>query len=223
MGVAPPSFNSPAQFTVRASSVPPSAEVFLPLPVPREQIKIAYEFRTTWLASSLSALRERGHGDRYFSELPRKYHSLVESSVVGEWVPIEVAMAHYEACERLGLSNAEITEISTTVTQRVHGSTLHVITRLAKQAGLTPWTLLGQLHRLWDRVWVGGGVCVYKLGPKEALVEIVGWPLARYGYIRVALPAMAWGLTELFARKVFSHNVPEHAGDDCAGIRLSWV
>ena len=39
--------------------------------------------------------------------------------------------------------------------------------------------LFGQIDRLWNRIWIGGGVCVYRTGPKDALVEVVRWPSGR--------------------------------------------
>jgi hypothetical protein len=41
-------------------------------------------------------------------------------------------------------------------------------------------------QRLWDRVWRGGAVAISRTGPKDAVLEIVGWPCVRFPYVRVA-------------------------------------
>jgi len=122
----------------------------------------------------------------YLRHLPEEYHDRVKSSVAGVWFPIDVAMAHYEACDLLGLSTAEQLEIGRTVTQFAHRTSYSLALRLATEVGVTPWACFAMQHRLWQQVWVGGAVATFKLGPKEARVEIVGWPCSRITYCRTA-------------------------------------
>jgi len=48
----------------------------------------------------------------------------------------------------------------------------HVV-RMAKAAGVTPGTVLPQYGRLFERGMQGGGIAVFKLGPKEVRIELV--------------------------------------------------
>jgi hypothetical protein len=184
---------------------------------------MATYFRTTWLGSSLLALRERGHFDRYLTFLPPQHHDAILTSVAGSWLPVEVAVEHYRACDRLMLSKAEMWEIGLDVTRRVHGTSLALMIRLAKQSGVTPWAALAQLNRLWERIWRGGGCAVYKAGPKEAIVEVIQWPCAEIPYVRRTIPSVLLGVMELFCNKAYVSDVPRLATASSLGMKVQWA
>jgi hypothetical protein len=199
-------------------------EVILPFRVPRAQVPDAKLFRSTWLSSSLLALRERGEFDRYLSLLDPEYHHAVVTSFAGTWLPIEVAVAHYRACGGLGLTKEQIAERSLEVTRRVHKTVLELALRVARDAGASPWTIYNRLDRLWDRVWQGGGVSVTRIGPKDALIEIVGWRCAAEPYCRTAMPSVVTAVTELFCQRAFVNDATKAGtpGNSLA-LRASWA
>jgi hypothetical protein len=198
-------------------------QVFLPFPTSRDRVRDSTHVRSTWLSSSLIALRERGRFDSYLVALPRQYHAPVLESVAGVWLTMDVAIAHYRACDALGLSPREMREIGLEVTQKVHGTSLALAIRLAKQAGVTPWTILAQLQRLWDRTWQGGGVEIQKQGPKEAIIEVLGWPIASIPYVRQTMPAVALGVCGMFCAKAYVTDVPKLASERSLGMKLQWA
>ncbi len=175
------------------------------------------------MGSSLQAVRDRKLFDRYRELLPREYHAAILDSVAGVWLPMEVGVAHYRACDQLGLSKRETWDIGVQVTRRVHGTTLGLAVRLAKQTGVTPWTILAQLGRLWERIYMGGGVAVYKRGPKEAVIDIVGWPLAPIGYVHQTMPAVVLGIVEMFCQKAYISDVPSLYSKTTVGLKAQWV
>jgi hypothetical protein len=202
----------------------PREEDFLPFPAPtKAQVPLATQFRSTWLTSSLRALREHRRFDEYMALLPPHHRPAVTDSVAGVWLPIEVAMAHYDACDALHFSPAELFAIGREVHTTAQASVLGTLTKLAVGAGATPWTAMGQYQRLWDRVWVGGGVGVFKLGPKEARVEIVGWPCSRYTYIRHAMRGVMAGMLELFCTKAYVSEVPRLCTSTTLAFRCAWA
>lgn len=190
----------------------PGTSVFLELPKPRSALPEATSFRTTWLASSLTAIRNRDLIDRYRAALDPAFHEIILGSVAGQWAPVEVAHRHYEACDKLGLAPPELRVIGGEVTQRVHGSILSTFVKLAKESGVTPWNALGQLNRLWAKIWEGGGVCVYQVGPKDAIVEIAGWPFANVAYIQGSMPGVIEGMLSLFCRRVYARCLTDLSG-----------
>jgi hypothetical protein len=198
-------------------------ETFVALPGPRATIPSASHFRSTWLGSSINSLRHRGYFDRYVALLPDEHRATILESVAGIWLPIDVAVAHYGACEALALSRRDAWEIGVEVTRRVHGTSFSLAIRLAKQAGVTPWTILAQLPRLWERVWRGGGVAVHKAGPKEAILEVVHWRLAAIPYVRHTMPAVVHGVVEMFCSKAYVREVPEMTSPTSLGMRLQWA
>jgi hypothetical protein len=190
---------------------------------PRARVPLATHFRSTWLNSSLTAMRDRGYFERYLALLPPEYHAPILESVAGMWLSIDVAVAHYRACDALNLSRRDAWDIGVSVTRKVHGTSLALAIRLAKQAGVTPWTILGQLPRLWDRVWRGGGVAVYERGPKEAILEVIQWPIAGIPYVRYTMPAVVHGIVEMFCRKVYVSEARGQMSETSLGFRLQWA
>lgn len=199
----------------------PSGEVVLPFPHP---LVDCTEFRTTWLSSSLGAMKDLGLLEQYRRELPERYHEPVLYSVAGAWVSVEIAVAHYAACERLGLPHSQVVELSRAVTHRLHDTSLSTVVRLVKQSGATPWHAMMQLNRFWERVWRGGGgVRVTKLGPKDAIIEFGGWPIATSTYVQKAMPAIAEAVLALFCRRVFSREASEYYRHHVVAVHVSWV
>jgi hypothetical protein len=161
--------------------------------------------------------------DRYLANLPAQYHDAVAHSVAGIWLPIEVAVAHYEACDALHLPPEEQVAIGRQVTELVHKTSYSLAIRLVKEAGVTPWACLALQKRLWQRIWEGGDVAVFKLGPKEARVEIAGWPCSRVPYIRRGLRGLLVGQSELFCKKAYASEIPHLCTDTSLGYRVAWA
>ena len=189
----------------------------------REHVPPTQRFRSTWLSSSLRSLRERNLLDRYLTILPAQHHEAVLNSIVGVWLPVEVAVAHYSACDALQIGVGEAVTIGREATNRVHGTVLSTFVRLAKGAGVTPWTVLVRLQELWGRIWLGGGVKVVKLGPKEARIEIASWPCAASGYCRAAMRGVIPGVTDLFCQKSYANEITPLTTKSSLGYLLSWA
>lgn len=199
-----------------------SETVIVPFALPREQLAVADGYRSTWLMSSLQALRDRGHLDAYFQALPAALHDTMRSQVVGVWVPISLARAHYEACERLQLGTAEQIALGRAVSDRAQGAMLGTVVRMARGVGVTPWTVLPQYRRLFERGVRGGGISVVKLGPKEARIDIAACELFEINYFRVAFRGVLQGIAGLFCRVSFIHDVPTPSRAD-ASYRFQWA
>jgi hypothetical protein len=197
-------------------------EIVVPFPVPRAQIAKATAYRSTWVLSSLGALKTQRYYDRYLEALPRAHHEDIFSLVAGIWVPISLARVHYEACDRLKLSVSEQIALGRAVGDRAQGTILSTGVRMAKAAGVTPWTVIPQYPRFWQRGVEGGALAVYKLGPKEARIEIVGCELFSIGYFRAAFRGVLQGMADLFCRTSFIHDVPTRVADD-ATYRFQWA
>lgn len=213
----------------RRSTMPPSSrreieeEVFLPLPMPRRLIEPTSKFKSTWIVSSQNAIRARGLFDRYLAAIPAEHKEALELAIVGSWLPIEVAIAHYQACDQLELSAADQLELGRNVSKQLERTLLGTAVRVARQAGVSVWTPLSQLHRLWDRMFIGGGAAVYKVGPKEARIEVVSCSLAHISYFRTGLRGVLLGIGSVFTQKLYVNEVPSRSTPDSIVFRGSWV
>jgi hypothetical protein len=189
-----------------------------------EKRPLATEVRSTLVLASMQALRVHGLFDRYSEALAPVDRDRLVTMVAGVWIPMSLALAHYTACDTLGMSMGEQVTMGRDVGARVQGSLLGIVVRAAKGAGATPWTPLGYLDRLWDRVFAGGGgVRCAKLGPKEARVDLVGLPLLDVPYFRHAYRGTFHAGIELLCKKAYVQEVRAPDAPASASFRMSWV
>ena len=205
---------------LRPAPVAVAGKVFVALPA---EHRVATHFRSTWLTSSLATLRERGLFDAYAAALPPVHREAVMATVAGVWLPIETAMAHYGACDRLELPTNDLLALGVTAIRRAQATNLAFVARLATSVGVTPWTILSHSARLWSNTCTGGGVAVWELGPKEARIDLVGFPLARYRYNRITMRGIVQAVIELFCAKVYAREIASSCNDTELAFRVSWV
>jgi hypothetical protein len=195
----------------------------VPLPALRDQIPDAKNFRSTWITASQATIRGRGLGERYEAALDPTHRDALLVVVPGMWLPMALARAHYKACDSLGLDETTMVDIGRLAMQKAHATSLSFITRMAKGAGVTPWTVLGQMPRLMAATIDDGAVGVGRLGPKDAHIEVHGYPLADIRYNRVTMRGIMLGAVELFCRRAFAKEIPELCDRRTIGLRLSWA
>ena len=157
-------------------------ELFLAPPSPLE---VTSQIRSTWVLASLQTIRDKGHGDAYLEHLPREHHDTITLGVASQWFPLDVVTAHYRACDALGFTPEQQVTFGREVSVKMQRTILGTAVRMAKNAGVTPWTIYKQLDRFWQRIAVGGGIAVHKLGPKEARAELLQCPLLELSLIHI--------------------------------------
>jgi hypothetical protein len=193
------------------------------VPFQRERSAIATGVKASLILSSLQSLRSHGLFERYSSLLDPRYGELLTLSTAGIWLPMQLAMGHYRACDSLHLSPRDQVEQGRGVADRVQGPWLQVLAKGVRGAGVTPWAVLKNMPRLWDRVYQGGaGACVRQLGPKEAEVELAGLPLLGIPHFRNAYRGAFLAGIEPLCAKVYVNETGVPL-DTAATYRLSWV
>jgi hypothetical protein len=200
----------------------PRGEVVLPFPDDPLELAPARNYRSTWVLSSLSALKEFGHYERYLTLLPPQHHQTVLFAVAGLWLPMPVARAHYDACEALGLTHEQQVEMGMSVGKRAQGTILSTAVAMAKVSGVTPWTVLPQYDRLYRRGVDGGACAVFKLGPKEARIEFVGCELFDVAYFRTAFCGVLLNIASLFCTKAYVHDETRRPRANAA-FKFQWA
>jgi hypothetical protein len=173
------------------------------------------------LVASLRGLRSRGYGDAYMSALDPQHRHAIEAVHAATWLPVDVAMAHYAACDSLGLARATIESIGAESGLFVNQTVLTVVSKVSRGSGVTPWFALAQSNTLRERTWKHSSMAVWKLGPKEARLEWQQQPCARYAYFRTAFAAFAQAILALFAMTVYVRE--EKTKDGSLAYRISWV
>jgi hypothetical protein len=150
----------------------------------------------------LASLRARGLFERYDSAQRSAHRAAILSCVAGEWLPLEVGVAHYRACEALGLAREEQMDIGKDVSKRIHDTFLGLVVRAARGVGVTPWTLLAKGNTLQSRLLRGGGSRVTRLAAKAARVELSQTTLLDIPYFLNASMGVYQAGVELLASNV---------------------
>ncbi len=178
--------------------------------------------RGTLIVASLKALEKRGHTSRYLAALSDENRAAIQTIIATTWVSEPIAMAHYTACEALGLSSQEAHAIGAEVGVRIRATFLGTLLGAARAAGTTPWTYFESIPRVFSRVCMGGAVAVYKLGPKEARAEWYGLRGLGVSYFRAAFRGANQAIVELFCTKAYVSETRSLRGGDWA-FRASWA
>jgi hypothetical protein len=70
---------------------------------------------------------------------------------------------------------------------------------------------------------MGGGVCLIKLGPKEARLETANNPLFSKGYFRNGYRGIVCAGTELFCERAYAVELPKYTDETRQGLKVSWA
>ena len=148
------------------------------------------QVRGSLIVSSLQTIHELKLYPRYIVNLPAPLHESVLYALASSWVPCELALAHYTACDAMELSEQELQSVGEHVAKRILGTFLATLLRGTRLVGanMRPIAALQNYPRLWDRLLQGGSCKVCQTGPKDATIESRGIPMFRYRYFRFALP-----------------------------------
>jgi hypothetical protein len=177
------------------------------------------EVRGSLIASSLTTIRERGLFERYVQHLPPTQRDNILYVLAASWVPLDLAMTHYEACDAMGLGDSELDELGNHVAQRIMGTFLGTLVRSARHVATS--IPLGQYSRLWERLLVGGSCSVHMLGMKDARIESRGVPMFRYRYFRSGYLGLVRGASLMFRTAAFTRL--RRASNDSLTMELNWV
>ena len=162
-------------------------EWVLPLRHPEDRIRPVTHVRSSPIVTAQGLLRAAGKLDAYTAGLAPDSRADVFAVVPGAWVPVETALAHHRAIDSLRLAPSEQIALATSSGEKMTSALTGTILRMSHKIGVTPWTLLPHSQRIWDRICRGGDISVERVGPKEAVVRMVGLPLFSTSYFRVAI------------------------------------
>lgn len=199
---------------------PPLEETVLAFPANLRSLRAA---RSTVLLGSIAVIRATGRFDAYQAALPPEFHAPLFDALAGTWVPLDATVAHYVACDSLGISIDEEVANGRRVFDRVGATLFGTMMRMAKQVGVTPWTFVPHLQRFYERGYDGGGVAVTKIGPKEARCEIAESEICESRYYRNALRGLLASFTEMFCQKAYIVELPRRHGPRSVALRMQWV
>ena len=179
--------------------------------------------RNVVIQSSLQQLQDNGYYDRYLKLIDPKLLEELMSSFAPGWTPIDLAHGHYSACEKLSLTQEEITKLGKRIGSRLQETALVSSAKRTRDADFDLWTAAGALYRMFPRLYQGGSCQVTKLGPKDKLIEFRSFALSRHRYYRLAQLAGIVSAYEALGvhietAKIASYNPTR----DELAFRISW-
>jgi hypothetical protein len=179
--------------------------------------------RGSLVVSSLQTLRELNLYTRYIAHLPAAMHDAVLYALASSWLPCDVALAHYGACNAMELGEHELKAVGEHVARRILGTFLGTLLRGSRLFGanMRPIVALENYPRLWDRLLQGGGCTTRQTGPKDATIDSWGVPMFRYPYFRLAYQSLIRGAGLMFGNTM--HIRALRSTDTSLTIALSWV
>jgi hypothetical protein len=198
-------------------------EILVQFPAPRDLVKPVSLIRGAYLLSSLKGLRARGHYEAYSKSLAPERHDAIGAIQASEWLPIDLGIAHYAACEALDLPTSEVLELGGYALKAAYGSLFGVIGKLASESGLTPASVFGQADRYRQRMFVGSALEITRIGPKELRIEHAGLPLARFRYNRVGMRGILLALGDAFSRKAYVTELTAQCTSTSLAFRIAWA
>ncbi|MDB4990882.1 MAG: hypothetical protein JWN04_6060 [Myxococcaceae bacterium] len=184
----------------------------------------AFSVRSTLIQSSLATLKVEGLFERYLGLVEPSYRPVILESIAPSWLPMDVGIAHYRACDALALSTEEMIAIGTSVGDRMQGAFMDALTRAARAMGVTPWGLVKRFHVLWGRLFQGGSFEVLRVGPKDLTIEIRGASLCHFAYFRHALCGVVRAAYKYVGVRVAYVRIAGwNADQDSFCMRAAWV
>ncbi|HEX6239501.1 MAG TPA: hypothetical protein VFZ61_01355 [Polyangiales bacterium] len=200
-----------------ASEVREVIQPFPPLIAPLSAV------RSTLIQASLAELKKHGYYDHYTKLIaPASLEQLLSLAIAPCWIPVQLALDHYDACERMQLNEAQFAQLGLSVGDRVQDVTL-IAPKHEPSGGRDLWQSIGALHRMWPRLFQGGGVQVVKVGAKALVLEERGFQLNRFHYYRQAhVAAVRATHSALGAQLTSVRLISYQAARDEMIVRVEW-
>jgi hypothetical protein len=172
--------------------------------------------------TGLRWLREHDLVDRYVEHLPESLRASVGTMTATEWIPLDLALQCYAACDALNLSVEEQIDVGRTVSAANNGVVVTTIVRLIGGLGATPWLGLRHIDKVWHRSNRGGAVAVFRESDRAARLEFWRVPMAASRFFVTSMRgAVAVGVEALCDRVLVS-ELPGYAEEDGFALRVVW-
>jgi hypothetical protein len=144
------------------------------------------------------------------------------SLLAGIWVPVALAVEHYQTMDRLELPKSTIEAIGAEVAERGFKTVL-AAPPLPQEGAPTPWDVLRSAHRNLDTNRRGSDIMVTKEGPERATLVWAGQPCASVPYFVMSWGAFLRARVNLYCERAHHRIVRERCSSLDVVIELSWI
>ena len=205
-------------------SSPFREEILIPFPATLAAEPSTTHCRGMLLVASFNAIKSHGHHERYLVALPAQYVTPITTAIASEWIPIDVVLAHYRACEALGLSAEETLSIGGAVVMSLQRTFIGgVLKKATVEAGVSPLFGLQKFASVYYRTMKGGGARAVRIGPKDVRLDFVGQPLSAVQYFRLSYRGFLQAGCAFFARRVVVAELARYLSATTCTYRVAWA
>jgi hypothetical protein len=186
-------------------------------------IQAATEVRSTLIMAGIQTVRAHGLFSQYSQILSAAQRERILGLAAGIWVPVQFAVEHYTAMDRLAMDAATIDITAAEVAGRTWKHIFAPVLAHATRDDWRPWEALLHSHETTDRSWRGTDIQIIKEGPTEARYDWVGQPCAAIPYFVKSFGVFMKTLINLFSRRAYHRIESEHCSSTTVSLRLSWI
>jgi hypothetical protein len=185
---------------------------------------VATHIRGALVINSLTTLRSANRLDDYFACLPTRHHGDVNAVTVQSWVPMDLALVHYAALGDVFVDVAEQIKNGRLAAERTQNVHLRTVLRVLSATGtFDVWDGLARIPSFVARSFQGGQFIVRRIGPKDARLEFVGFPLFRVSYMHNSFPGTYQAALELVSPRIFVRQDLSFRTESSMALLVSWV
>lgn len=176
------------------------------------------------LQVSIAQLKSSGLFEQYEALVDPAVPAQILASLALSWTPIELALAHYGACENMMLRSEQLSGIGGRVGDRLQETSFVSAAKKTQESQVDVWSEVGAMHRMWARQFQGGSVQVAKHGPNDMSLELRGFRLNKFRYYREAQLAAIGAAYRALGVGILPLKIAYYsASRDELAIRIRWT
>lgn len=142
--------------------------------------------RRMLIHSSIRELEQLGYYEKYCSVIGPANLARINELIGPGAMPAELALEHYRACDRLGLSDQQIYAAGLHAGENIADALLVASRQLGPSAERSAWDMIAAFYRMSKRIYDGGSVQYVKLSSNTLQIEYRENPLFSVRYYRIA-------------------------------------
>lgn len=181
----------------------------------------ATHVRSTLLQQSLRGVRNQGNFQRWEAYIDPLHRDTILDAIAPSWLPIDVGLAHYLACDRFGEDDATLEKIGEGVGAQLQSTLLGVASKIALSSVISQETINSCFLKLWPRLCKGGQMDIAYKG-KIVTIELRGAVLSKSRYFRGTYLGNVRAGSKLFGQKLAGlRALPYDETNDLFTVQLS--
>jgi hypothetical protein len=183
----------------------------------------ATHVRSTLLQQSLRGIRNQGNFQRWEAYIDPLHRDTILEAIAPSWLPIEVGLAHYLACDRFGEDDATLDKIGEGVGTQLQSTLLGVASKIVLSTVISQETINSCFLKLWPRLCKGGQLDIVYSG-KIVTIELRAATLPKSRYFRGTFLGNVRAGSKLFGQKLTGlRALPYDEANDVFTVQLAHV